>query len=654
MLRSLFTGVSGVKAHQTKLDVVGNNIANVNTTGFKKSTTVFQDLFSQTTSGAMAPDGDRGGVNAQQVGLGVKVGAIETIHTQGPISYTGNPTDMAIQGEGYFLVNNGSETYYTRAGNMTKDPDDNLVMSGTGYTLQGNAVTVDPNDPTEYVVDTNLSTVNIPLGQKLEARETGTVGYRCNLDSRSEDYLPMGMSSGDREITASLDGKDVAVVVTEGAAPAGFVNFELENTDGSKVNFSLDMTNIDSSTGYPVLEVPAASTPVTVNGVAYDVTYDDGSGLLSFADPAGDMAWETNLFDMMDYQYFEVEDAANNTYKCLAEFSDDADSGSRSMKVWTFGEATVGVSALQTNPGTPAAATISVNPDGTFDLPTSVPTAAADQYFFAIDGKNFDVLTSSDGKSVYLQDSGTQVASVSQRTSSVHVTKNTIYDTQGNNHTLETSWEKIDDNNWRWRVWTEGEDVVISPDTGIIKFDSDGKIDTSNPSKIDVSVGFGAQGVENQEITLDFSGESFDLEPIEGVTQYGSDFTTKAYYQDGYEMGVLTDFSISSDGSIVGIYDNEQNRTIYKVALATFANPQGLVKVGDTCFATSANSGDATVTNPMVGTAGSISGGALEMSNVDLTEEFTQLIISQRGFQANSRVITTSDSVLEELLNLKR
>lgn len=354
---------------------------------------------------------------------------------------------------------------------------------------------------------------------------------------------------------------------------------------------------------------------------------------------------------------FEVEDGSTPpvTYKCLAEFSDDPDTGSRTMKVWHFDGTTPAVSdLLKGGVATTPVSSFETNPDGTFNLPTTVPTDVADQYTFTIGGEPFDVLASSDGKAVYLQDSGSQVASVSQRTSSVHVTKNTIYDSQGKDHTLETSWEKIDDNNWRWRVWTEGEDVVISPDTGIIKFDADGKIDTSNPSKIDVSVGFGAQGVENQEITLDFSGESFDLEPIEGVTQYGSEFTTKAYYQDGYDMGVLTDFSISADGTIVGIYDNEQNRAIYKVALATFANPQGLVKVGDTCFATSANSGEASITNPLVGGAGSIAGGALEMSNVDLTDEFTQLIISQRGFQASSRVVTTSDEVLEELLNLKR
>ena len=680
MLRSLFTGVSGVKAHQTKLDVVGNNIANVNTSGFKKSTTVFQDLLSQTTSGAMAPDGNRGGVNASQVGLGVKVGAIETIHTQGPVSFTGNPTDMAIQGDGYFLVKNGAETYYTRAGNMTKDPNNSLVMSGTGYTLQGYKVTVDPNDPTKTIVDTNLSSINVPLGQKLEAQETGIVGYRCNLDSRSKDYLPMGMSSGDREITASLGGKDVPVKITEGPCVDCFSNFEFENTDGTKVSLKLKIVGVDSTNGRPVLEVvPPAPAPGTVdiNGVEYKPVYDSDSGLLNLSGPASsDDKWQVNLFEMMDYQSFEVEDGSTppKTYKCLAEFNDDPDTGSRTMKIWTSDGSTtpptVAVSDLQKNSAaTTPVSSFAAKADGTFDLPTSIPTAAeiaagADQYTFTIGtdavgppvlkSKVFDVLTSADGKTVRIEDSGKQIASVSQRTSSVHVTKNTIYDTQGNNHTLETSWEKVDDNNWRWRVWTEGEDIVISPDTGIIKFNADGKIDTTTPSKIDVAVGFGALGVENQNITLDFSGESFDKDTIEGVTQYGSEFTTKAYYQDGYRMGVLKDFSVSADGTVVGIYDNEQNRAIYRVALATFSNPQGLVKAGDTCFEKSANSGEAMVTSPMTGGTGSIAGGALEMSNVDLTDEFTQLIISQRGFQASSRVITTSDQVLEELLNLKR
>ncbi|MDR1977998.1 MAG: flagellar hook-basal body complex protein, partial [Synergistaceae bacterium] len=141
---------------------------------------------------------------------------------------------------------------------------------------------------------------------------------------------------------------------------------------------------------------------------------------------------------------------------------------------------------------------------------------------------------------------------------------------------------------------------------------------------------------------------------LSGVTQFASESTTKGYYQDGYQMGVLNDYTVSTDGRIIGVYTNGQNQPIYRVALAQFANPMGLEKVGDTMFRESVNSGLARIDAAEVDGSGSIIGSTLEMSNVDLTEEFTRLIISQRGFQANTRVVTTSDQILEEVVNLKR
>ncbi|MCF4150620.1 flagellar hook protein FlgE [Dethiosulfovibrio sp. F2B] len=654
MLRSLFTGVTGVKAHQVKLDVTGNNIANVNSTGFKKSTTIFQDLLSQTTRGAMAPDGNRGGVNAMQVGLGVGVAGIETIHTQGPISYTGNRTDMAIQGDGYYVVTNGTQDLYTRAGNFTTDGNGNLVMSGTGYTLQGYAMSVDPNDPTRYEMDGDLSSVNIPMGQKLEAKKTELVGYRCNLDGRVDEYLPMGMSSGSRTIYASLGGSDVAVNVTEGATTGDFVAFDFDGSTGGPITFGLD--GIDAVNGRP--ELTLGTSTFDLDGVIYTAVYDDTNGVMTiysdYGGPAEAEAWKANLFDMMDYQYMEVQDTTVTpvvTYNTLIEFNDDPVTGEREMIAWFDDGGTMTRRSLQLGG---ADGNIPMNTDGTFAIPTSVPADPADQYTLTIGTVALDVLASSDGKSIRLEDSGSQIGSVAQRTASIHEAKSTIYDSQGNEHTLETSWEKIDDNRWRWRVWTANEEISISPNTGIMEFGPDGKISDTSQTEVDLSVSFGALGAENQNVKLDFSGRSFEKEKIDGVTQYGSDFTTKPYYQDGYGMGVLNDFSVGKDGTITGVYDNGQSKALYRLALAMFSNPQGLVKVGDTCFDKSVNSGAARITTALNDGAGSIAGGSLEMSNVDLTEEFTQLMIGQRGFQASARVITTSDSVLEELLNLKR
>ena len=186
MLRSLYSAVSGVKAHQTYLDVTGNNIANVNTVGFKKDVIHFRDMIYQTMRGASAPDNGVpiGGINPAQVGLGVKVGSIETVHTGGSLQSTGVPTDMAISGEGYFVVQNGGRQLYTRAGNFALDRDGNLTMSGNGYKVQGYAYREQVDPATGNVVsvrDTNLTGINIPIGQKIPAKATTLAAFRYNL-----------------------------------------------------------------------------------------------------------------------------------------------------------------------------------------------------------------------------------------------------------------------------------------------------------------------------------------------------------------------------------------------------------------------------------------------------------------------------------------
>jgi flagellar hook protein FlgE len=166
-----------------------------------------------------------------------------------------------------------------------------------------------------------------------------------------------------------------------------------------------------------------------------------------------------------------------------------------------------------------------------------------------------------------------------------------------------------------------------------------------------VTIDFGMNATQFQTIALDFLGGD---DPMQGVTQFAGESTTKGYYQDGYAMGILNDFSVGKDGTIVGKYTNGQNLPIYRVALAQFANPMGLEKIGDTMFRETINSGLANINPAGEDGGGTIESGTLEMSNVDLTEEFTRLIIAQRGFQANTRVVTTSDHILEEVVNLKR
>lgn len=200
--------------------------------------------------------------------------------------------------------------------------------------------------------------------------------------------------------------------------------------------------------------------------------------------------------------------------------------------------------------------------------------------------------------------------------------------------------------------------VGLSNSTGLVEFSPDGLVegvtDSSGAEASTITINFGSLGADDSEIQLDFTGDILGADAIDAVTQFGSAFTTKEYYQDGYEMGVLEDYSVGTDGVIQGVYDNGQTESLYTVALAIFSNATGLEKLGGGAYRNTANSGIPQIVKPMEGGSGSIAGNSLEASNVDLTSEFVDLIKAQRGFQASARVITTSDEVLAELMNFKR
>lgn len=639
MLRSLMTGVSGVRGHQTLLDVVGNNIANVNTAGFKKSTVIFQDLLYQTSRGASSPQDNRGGINPMQVGLGVNIGAIETIHSQGQLQYTGNRTDMAIQGDGYYVMSDGGRTLYSRAGNFILDASGNIVQSGTGYMLKGYTLETDPNDPTRYIKGTQLVDMTIPVGQKLPAKATTLSGFRCNLDSRVGAYLPMGFLTNGVKATGILNGVDRAITFGSGTDVNSFLTIKVGNQ-----TIQMELNGVDQNTKRPKL----ADNTFALDGNTYNVTFDSESGVLKMKNAdAGkpNDAWEYELGAMMDYEVFSVAENDGTEHHYLVEFNDlGSQSGDRELVLWGVDNAST-VSRFSTN--------VTASHDGTFVDPSGNGLSLGSTFpvgeLFAVPSSKGQGLEIRQGSA-----SGDVLTTINQRIPSTHVTKLDVFDSLGNSHTLEVSWEKIDNNQWRWRAWLPTESgITLKDNTGIISFGSDGKIETASATPT-MFLGFGALGAEDASIKLDFSGQSFGKEEIEGVTQYGSAFTTKAYYRDGYEMGVLNDFAVGSDGTVVGVYSNGESRALYRLGLAIFANPSGLEKAGNTAFIESANSGIAQVVSPLEGGAGKISGGSLEMGNVDLSEEFVRLIIAQRGFQANARVVTTSDQVLEELVNMKR
>ena len=463
MMRSLYAGVSGMQNHQTRLDVIGNNVANVNTTGFKRGRVNFQDMISQQMSGAASPTTEVGGVNPKEVGLGVTVAAIDTVFTQGNLQTTGVSTDIAIQGNGFFVMKNGEESFYTRAGAFSLDSEGTLVNPANGMRVQG-WMADEING--QMVLQTAGSTEDliIPVGSKDPAKATENVNFACNLNKNTPEIL-------------------------EGASPE----------DIARGTWSTEQKIYDSFGNEHMLNV--SFTRVVGNPNQWQATV--------VIDP--DMAEESQTRVGLN-----TTDGQENTFL--------------------------------------------INFDNTGTL-QSVTDSAGN-------------LTNPEGQIV-----------------------------------LQTSFNVIGANP-----------------------DEDG-----NPTRQTLNINLGTIGSQKNTIT-----------------QSASTSSTKAFYQDGYTMGYLDNFKIDSSGIITGVYSNGTNRTIGQIALATFANQGGLEKAGDNTYVESNNSGMANIGTSGIAGKGSMLAGALDMSNVDLIEQFTDMIVTQRGFQASSKTITTADTLLETVMNLKR
>lgn len=514
MLRSMFAGVSGLKAHQMRMDVIGNNIANVNTAGYKASRVTFQEMLSQTTRGATAPTANRGGSNPQQVGLGVQLGSIDVKHTQGNTQSTGYITDLAIEGDGFFILAEGEDglnRLYTRAGIFGLDSggtEGNLVSLVNGMRVMGYRA---ENGIIDY---TSLKPLYISGSQTIEARATDQVVFGGNLDSRYTE------GTGVRRTVQVYDslGTEHTIVV-----------------DLTKTNE--DNTNTWDWKAYWL--VPSSAIPVDQAGeITPNARYVVHDGSLWKVAP--------------DYEYNEENEQSPGEE--VASFDDVA-------KVWRVGDG-----SAEFTFGTPLA-------DGTF------------------------LTAASDGSSLVL----TAESAVGQAEVDPDGTKDT-----------------------RIKFGTNGSFLGPKPEEAVISFDP--------------------AGAESIRIKLDFTQ----------FTQYADTFTGKFLSQNGHSSGALESFTIDQNGVIVGSFSNGLTQALGQVALAKFANPGGLMRSGSTMFMESTNSGSAQVEPAGAPGFGQIIPSALEMSNVDLSEEFTDMIITQRGFQANSRIITTSDEMLQELVNLKR
>jgi flagellar hook protein FlgE len=616
MMRSMFSGVSGLKTHQTKMDVVGNNIANVNTVGYKRSTVTFNEMLNQQIRGASAPSTSFfGGTNPMQVGLGVSVGSIDVVHSAGSPQSTGRSMDMSIEGEGYFVIGIGSDNYYTRAGNFGFDAENNLVASN-GMKVKGWTATIDSDNKLSLDTSQAISPINLTAlstSQIMQATTNMTIGV--NLDSR--------LAGAGASKPATLSWVYAQPIAQE------TINFSIDGGGAISVtiNTTDDITTVISNINTAILASGAvASEEPAGSGKIQIKSSTTGTSSEIIANPTLGNAGLSSSTTV----YGALYDTIKSYTSPVVTGQDINDATDTNIVRINIGEGVV------------------VNDD-----------------FRIIDGKNTVFLNSTnadkwdlDPSSGLLTIRGDLGVASWDTNANIKVeyhkadyqTSMKVYDNQGGAHDFTVTYMKIDSNHWQANYAIDGDVIGMGTPSSYTKdmfFKTNGQIDdiiSGNASfQLPYTFPLGS-GLEPLQINVDLST----------MIQVANENSTLSNIQNGFSPGSLQRISVNQTGQMIGTFSNGENIELAQVALATFSNTAGLSKVGDTLFIESRNSGIPEIGASGSGGKGSIKPESLEMSNVDLSQEFVDMIITQRGFQANSRIITTSDEMLQELVNLKR
>ena len=555
MMRSMYSGVSGLKTHQIKMDVIGNNIANVNTVAYKSNSITFSELMYQTTQKASGAGEKLGGTNARQIGLGVRSGAIGTaISSQGATQTTGNPFDLCITGKSFFVVSDGSTNYFTIAGAFNVDAVGNLVMASNGYLVQGWGLQTQTDEAGNVT----------PVEGKLNTEELTALKI---MSDENMNTKPEATTKG--TVSGIIDRNDPEIAKEAGR----LINFSFYDKSGYSWTAKLTVHDSDNVGKFYV----QLDDIVDVNGRSLTSIYnvEDLSDLVTIDDGA---TYSAEVSDR--YSPLETISFSGGT------FSDSAD---------TSFSASIG----------------SANAEGNFEFDTL--TDEQREQLSHIYGAGVNVSNISKG---YITPSGELVV-----TELAGNGVNLVYNTgdgafEGINGTkpyININFKEAPQN-------TEGETIE----------------EFNNFS--DIQIDWSVTNMYNNNGTSSLAARSGDSDGLEA----------------GRKLGKMTGVTIQQNGMIYAAYDNGVTRLLGQIGVAEFPNPEGLEKAGDNLYLASLNSGEFTGAVDITMSGGYMSTGVLEMSNVDLSAEFTEMITTQRGFQANSRIITVSDTMLEELVNLKR
>lgn len=562
MNRALFSGVSGIRVHQTRMDVIGNNISNINTIGFKGSRAIFSDMLSQLQSGAAAPTTTRGGVNPRQIGLGVSVESIDLIFTDSSPQQTGRNTDLALSGNGLFVLKAGDQEYYTRNGSFAFDEQGYYVMPGNGLRVQGWNATDDG------VINTNgLATdVIVPVNKTMEATMTDQITYNGNMNKESltiKSITATAATGGDPTLVETLDGTTITSV-----------NVDETNVMSAVITMS-DDSQVHVTSGY--YEV-GKSIPITTLATIYD--------------SLGGKHEVTVLID--------------KDRESLDEYATDEEALATAKIMNAAGTAEIKAANIKAVTGDDGKVTSytynAVADDGTISTETS--EAAASQVKF--DNRWRAYIVPGEGQK------GPKDAS------------------------FTNSFERDE---------ADGSHIVGKMNSiNFLYFNDRGQYISNGQTELgNISFTYSnGNGAADQQSDIDFGG----------LTQYAN-ATTAFPTTNGNTAGVLQSLSIDSSGIVSGAYTNGLVRKEAQIAIAQFTNSSGLTKVGTTIYQQSNNSGEANI-KTLEDFGMTVVASALEMSNVDLANEFSEMIITQRGFQANSKVTTVADEMLETIVNMKR
>lgn len=654
MIDSVYTGITGVKSHQTRIDVIANNVANINTTGYKSGRVAFSDVMAQTLSEGTAARGGIAATNPKQTGLGVQVASIDTVQRQGTLQTTGIDTDLAIEGDGMFVLSDGITDFYTRDGTFAFDSTGQLIDPGSGLVVQGNLANEDGSFKSE------VENLIVPLDRESKALATTAIELSGNLDVggsaqvwtattqfglpaivTSNPALPLDLSdlgnSVGLSVTVSEGGQDIASTLT---IPTTTPFADLEQLT-SKLNSQVNLNDsLKGNVLFKFNDLGQLQLRTKEGGSNVSLAIDNADPTIDVVSRLGFAQGQETGADATDS--ILLNDLANIgadlTPTDIIRFSGTKPTGERFDGNFEFqtNSADTVRDLLDVVQSAYGGVTAGIDPQtGRLSL---TETATQDSVVgFDI---NFSLLDADAvGSGLF---GSNPLAEFSTNTQ--------VFDQKGDTHSLTLTFTKsVVANEWNWVASVNG----VTPQAGNegkAVFNEDGTLksfDSSDQTALQFTPGDGTPS-----ITIDIGATGTGR--LGGLTQFVAPSSMAVREQDGRAAGSLVSVNVEGDGGIRGTFTNGDSQVLGRVSLAAFSNSGGLKREAQNLFVQTESSGQ-----PVVGAAettvqGSIRSGSIELSNVDLAEEFTNMIVSQRGFQASARSITTSDELMSELVNLKR